>query len=390
MHTIKIKSLYKQESAKIVSFIDMPLSIKVYYKDRKMSSFNRWATIVAGTIFSSLFFKSGVNYKDFDIYNKNRDIFWHSYSVAKYNMIVIGKSCVFGDRGASALNHLSRNFWENFLKKLCNPIDRFKYLLYHEVGHIMQLKKPLDFSLKDEEIERDIRECMLRDKGLEKIISEAYADCFAIYMLTHDKPEKIKPLTALVLNGRVNISHSNVSLNNFNRLDISPLILHFSENFPKNHTLGALHESIIESITYGVLKVIHLHSLQNREYEAPSLQWVSQKDRDINQRKFNYFNQAYHKIHNKNGFLSLLQNELLAHYEVKEARVLGERHLIRLFQDIEAKEFIEAHSVESFTLCNYEVQLQERQNNILVQKCLELLNSIYYLPRRGWSLQCGK
>lgn len=392
MQNIKIKTLYKEEIKKIQSFIDIPLSLKFYYKDRNLKKSNRRVTIVAGTIFSSIFFKSGVNYKDFDLYNKNQNLLWHSYSVAKYNMIVIGKSCIFGDKESGPTNHLTRNFWDNLLKKMVNPIDRFKFLLHHELGHLVLSQKKIIFKLnnltqeENELIDKDIKECISSHKSLEKIMTEAYADCFAIYMLSYNKPDKIKPLTALVLNGRVNISHSNVSLNHFNRLDITPCLLNFSSNLPALHNLDSLHDSIVSSITYGLLKIIHLHSLQNKEYEMHSLKFVSNADREINQRKFDYFHQAYNTIHTKNGFLSLLQHELLSHYDMKEATVLGERHLIRLFQDLEAKDFIAAHSpeIDTFSLQDYEEQLQERQNNILVEKLAQFINAIYYFPRRGW------
>lgn len=410
MTKLTIKKLYKQESFKIKQLLDncqfiasqpkiKKLKLKFYYKDRELTPINKKITIFLDTLISTLTFRAKVTNKDFDLYT-TLPILWQCITLTDYNTISMGKNCLFNNlQHQNFPNAEIQNFWNDLLIKMHNPIDRFKFLFHHQMGHFIQKMYGHDYSLPsfDEEqnsiLNQDVSEYINNNKSVQYSIRQTYADCFSIYMLSQENKEQLHTLIALVMNARIKQYQNNTSpyhnKANLCCFEMSHIFLHFSQLSLNNASLETIHKSIMQCISYGILNMFYFRYLEDNNYALNCLAFLNQADKEKNNHKFKHYKNIKQQINDEDGLMHLLKHDLLNEYNEKDANVLSQKHLANLFVDLEAQQFIldhATHAIENnnFSLNNYEHTLLQKQGNVIINLLSNAINNIYYIPRPGW------
>lgn len=332
---INIKKILKKEAASLRAILPEDLKMHFYYKDRKLNKFNKTITLTIDTMLATLSYKKPVRAKDFDLYN-DVDVLAQSYSYADKNRIVIGEKFLLGGKFE---DDVSRNFWDNFLAHLPTPADRFKYLFYHEAAHLVQQRLGLRFNLSAASIEENVGLSehikQLQDPLIASLASEMYADCFALYMSTRERPEMLDKLAALIIDSR----QKSPATTTINRQDAAAAILDFVSHLPSEHTLTSIDEAITNATTYGVIKAIHYHSLTNKIFDVELEHFLSAEDRAYN-------------IQKVEGFSA----------------------------DLQSVAYVQEHPYTELSLTT-EVDVARRSNP--VDMVMSTINALYYVPRDG-------
>lgn len=409
MTQLTIKKLYKQESFKIKQLLNncqfitpeqktKKLQFKFYYKDRDLTPVNKKFTIFLDTIISTLTFRAKVSNKDFDLYTK-LPILWQCITLTDYNTMSIGKHCIFNkSQNQNYPNTEIQHFWDDLLIKMQNPIDRFKFLFHHQIGHFVQKIYGHNYclhTLNEEQnsiINTEVSQYLNSNKAVQYTIAQTYADCFSIYMLSQENKAQLHTLIALVMNARIKQQQNKTADHNSANLccfEMSYIFTQFSQLSLDTDNLEIVHTSIMQCITNAILNMFYFQYLEDNNQTFECLKFINQVDKEKNNHKFNNYKSIKQKINDKDGLMNLLQHNLLTEYNETDANVLSQKHLANLFVDIEAQQFIlnnAAHIIENnnFLLNNYEQTLLQKQGNSVLNLLSRAINKIYYFPRQGW------
>lgn len=392
MTTINISKLFKKETEHLKEFLktEKNFTINFYYKNRELKPFNKNMAIVIDTLISSMIFRKKIRNKDYDLYNEEC-VLWKYYSLEKDNTIVIGKNCLFGSSENRYYNDVNKNLWINLLSKIDNPTNRFKFLFNHEVGHLIKEKEYI-FGLNTLSVEdnfvlnKEISGILEMNPEINQLLDEVYADCFSIYMLSNGQEDIIKSLLGFIMKSRLSLCESTLNYKTYGYLDMIPMLLEFSKNLPLEYTLDGFNNALKESITYGLLKTLHRHHLEDNRFHLNWNNYLQQEDIDINKEKVKFFENHYHKIYNEQGYLKKMKHEILSNYDIDNAKTLGEKQLILSVKDIELETYINKEENNKIVFNNVE---DIHQNHIYKEKITikniigNLINKIYYFPKNG-------
>lgn len=316
--------LLKKQVTVVAQLMPNDFSCDVYFKDKPLTALNKNLPIFYNLLLKP---KSLILRDLFNTENPLEDAFFDR----KSKVIHIGKNVI-------KIGNL-------------NFVDNILFIFYHEIGHAV-----FDYF----------------DKNQDELRHEMFADCFAIYMCTKDKPHLFKPLMAEIMRFRENNSQINSGINSSYLYDVLPALWHFSKQKIGNYNLLSVYNTIMQSVNYGYNSIAHYKSLN-----TPTINEFNLSLEDIieNQQKFNVF-ENYKQYLNKKpeSFFNDLGVDVSKKMIVD---ILADVHA-NAFGNKKIANFIEKNRVDNLCISNYYVDKNIKFKDTLI----DCINKFYYVPNK--------
>lgn len=281
-----IEKFIEKELSANKDFLPPNLSFSIYFKDKKVNSFNKHITFIFNMYFP---YKSKESNErlllDILLEKDSKEEAYISRDKDNRCEIVIHKD---------AIKKLEKGIG-------FNKADTMSFVLWHECGHAFQY---------------------IMVPNLDKILEEMYADCFSCFMATRGaSEEERKTFCAYIADFRSRETKYSLKIDQVQKYDTQYALNHFMKNMSNIKNYEDLNLIIIESCNYGSNKLHQYHSMiHDTEFEDSLVSYLDTKD---NCNRYNYFVEVENRVYNLEasiieGIKKDFNQQLKENYSLKE------------------------------------------------------------------------